>query len=167
MGSPKIKPVKQPKPKRDAYNSPPPPRTKVQDRVEEPEPEQIDYTKKSDEELNTLLKEASENNNLDAMLAIQKEIDSRKSDSEFSGLSDKELDTRLKKALSDENYKEAEKIKKEQQKRKSGTTAPKPAGGLESKTIPQLKKLLEEALAKEDYKTAKEIQDIIKAKEGK
>lgn len=130
----------------------------------------IDYSKYSDSDLTAALKEANAKSDLDGMLGIQKELDKRKQLDEFSKYSYVQLQDQLNKALDKEDYKQAELIKKEMAKRDaekgmpSDKPADKPKDDLESKSIEELNKLKDEAVQKEDYQKAKEIQEIINKK---
>jgi len=126
----------------------------------------VDYSGYSDSDLNIALKDANTKGDLDAMLAIQKEIDKRKQTSEFTKYSYVQLQQELNKALDKEDYKQAELIKQEMAKRDTQKGIPTENSGndLESKSLEELKKLKNEAVEKEDYDRAKIIQDVINKK---
>ncbi len=129
----------------------------------------VDYSGYSDTDLNSALKEANTRGDLDAMLAIQKEIDKRKLGNELSKYSYVQLQQMLNAALDKEDYIQAEQIKKEITKRDSqkGMPADNPGNDLENKSLEELKKMKNEAVQKEDYDRAKVIQDVINKKKPK
>jgi hypothetical protein len=132
----------------------------------------VDYSKYSDTELQNKLQEATGRTDLDAMLGLQKEIDSRKAVSAYANYSYVQLQGLLNKAVDKEDYKEAERIKTEMKKRDAakGMTAPvaPPKGNdMESMSVEELTKMKNEALDKEDYTKAQQIQLIINKKKNK
>jgi hypothetical protein len=151
--------LKYKKKKEDSYSNeniyiPPPPKPA------------INYAGYSDSDLNLALKEATAKGDLDAMLAIQKEIDKRKQTNELSKYSYVQLQQMLNKAVDSEDYAQAELIKKEMAKRdaQNGMPAGNSDDKLENKSLEELKKLKNEAVEKEDYDRAKVIQDAINKK---
>ncbi len=129
----------------------------------------INYSGYSDADLNVALKEANTKGDLDAMLAIQKEMDKRKQTSELGQYSYVQLQQMLNKAVDSEDYAKAELIKKEMAKRdtQKGIPADNSGDNLDNKTLDELKKLKNDAVEKEDYDRAKVIQDAINKKNPK
>lgn len=136
-----------------------------------------DYSKYSEEELKVLLKEANSKSDLTAMLAIQKELDSRAQSNELKNYSYVQLQSMLDKALEAEDYKKAELIKNEMQKRDAekgmpGSEQPKsekiqnaPAGdNFDAMSKEELTKLLDEAIKQDDYTKAAKIQEALNKK---
>ncbi len=130
-----------------------------------------DYSKYSDSDLQNMLQIAASKTDLDAMLGLQKEIDSRKSISAYAAYSYVQLQGLLNKAVDKEDYKEADRIKTELKKRdqNKGMPAAKPekSNDLESMSVEELTNLKNEALDKEDYTKAQQIQLIINKKKNK
>jgi len=117
----------------------------------------IDYSKLSISELKDNLKTASNNNELEKVIIIQKEIDLREKMISIKGKSILELNEMLKKALQEEKYKEAEFLQNE-------ITKLQKQEEFKGKTIEELKNLLNEAISKEDFRRAELIQKEIDSK---
>ncbi len=151
---------KVPKEKKEKTKAPEPIKNNTQ---KTPVKVNIDYSTYTDA---ALLQAQKDSKNLDDMLAIQKELDKRKSStSEFDKYNDAQLKELLNAAVAKEDYEKAEVIKNEIKKReaieKSKLSDP---NSLENKTIEELTKLMNEAAAKEDYTKAEEIKEIINKK---
>ncbi len=123
----------------------------------------IDYSTYTDAALLDAKKEAK---NLNDIVAIDKELEKRKSSvSEFDKYSDAQLKELLNASIAKEEYDKADLIKNEIKKRESiEKTKSVDPNSLDSKTLEELTALLDAAVAKEDYDKAAEIKEAINKK---
>ncbi|MBK8367230.1 MAG: hypothetical protein IPL10_07375 [Bacteroidetes bacterium] len=118
----------------------------------------IDYSTYTDAALLDAKKDAK---NLNDIIAIDKELEKRKSSvSEFDKYTDTELKELLNTTIAKEDYDKAEVIKNEIKKREVvEKSKPIDPNSLDSKTLEELTALLDAAVAKEDYDRAAEIKE--------